>query len=59
MAAFRDVLIHEYEGVDIHKVWATAVQDLPSLRASIAAILPPLGELERELSSGGSDKPQS
>lgn len=49
MAGFRDVLIHSYEGVDVHRVWATATQDLPAVRQAIAAILPPLEELEREL----------
>jgi uncharacterized protein with HEPN domain len=59
MAGFRDVLIHGYEGVDIHRVWLTATQDMPAVRAAIASILPPLDELERELSSGGSDNDQS
>ncbi len=59
MAGFRDVLIHGYEGVDIHRVWLTATRDLPAVRAAIASILPPLDELERELSSGTSDTDQS
>ena len=50
MAGFRDVLIHGYEGVDIPRVWITATTDLPAVRAAIAAILPPLDQLERELS---------
>ena len=54
MAGFRDALIHGYEGVDIQRVWTTATQDLPAVRAAIAAMLPPLEELEREISSGGS-----
>lgn len=52
MAGFRDVLIHGYEGVDINRVWVTAINDLPTVRAAIAAILPPLDQLERELSDG-------
>ncbi len=59
MAGFRDVLIHGYEGVDINKVWTTATKDLPAVRSAIAAILPPLEELEEEISNGrfdGSDK---
>jgi len=52
MAGFRDVLIHGYEGVDINRVWVTATSDLPTVRAAIAAILPPLDQLERELSDG-------
>ena len=49
MAGFRDVLIHGYEGVDIGRVWTTATRDLPAVRDAIAAILPPLDQLEREL----------
>ena len=55
MAGFRDVLIHGYEGVDINRVWAAATNDLPAVRAAIAAILPPLDQLERELSSDESE----
>lgn len=57
MAGFRDVLIHGYEGVDINKVWTTATKDLPAVRSAIAAILPPLEELEEEISNGNSDEP--
>ncbi len=49
MAGFRDVLIHGYEGVDLQRVWMAATRDLPAVRAAIAAILPPLDQLEREL----------
>jgi uncharacterized protein with HEPN domain len=49
MAGFRDVLIHGYEGVDLGRVWSAAIRDLPAVRAAIAAILPPLDQLEREL----------
>jgi uncharacterized protein with HEPN domain len=38
--------------VDINRVWVTATSDLPTVRAAIAAILPPLDQLERELSDG-------
>jgi len=45
----RDVLIHQYEGVDPEKVWAIVEQDMPPLKQAIAALLPPLDQLEREL----------
>jgi uncharacterized protein with HEPN domain len=57
MAGFRDVLIHGYEGVDLGRVWITATRDLPAVRSAIAAILPPLDQLERELAGESSDKP--
>ena len=39
IAAMRDKLIHEYFGVDIEKVWLTAIDDIPILKAEIAKIL--------------------
>jgi uncharacterized protein with HEPN domain len=35
----RDKLIHHYFGVDIDKVWLTAVDDLPILKAQVEKIL--------------------
>ena len=49
LAGLRDVLIHQYEGVDLVRVWAIVEHDLPRLRSSIAALLPPLNQLEKEL----------
>jgi uncharacterized protein with HEPN domain len=49
LAAFRDVLIHQYEGVSLPRVWEVIERDLPSLKAAIASLLPPLDQLEREL----------
>jgi len=53
MAGFRDVLIHNYEGVDLQRVWSIATRDLPAVRSAVVAILPPFDQLEREL--GGED----
>lgn len=49
LAGLRDVLIHQYEGVDPERVWAIVERELPNLREAVAALLPPLEELEREL----------
>lgn len=49
LAGLRDVLIHQYEGVDLERVWAIVDGELPGLRAAITALLPPLDQLEREL----------
>lgn len=53
LAAFRDVLIHQYEGVSIDQVWRVVETELPGLKAAIAAILPPLDQLEREIAGEG------
>ena len=35
----RDKLIHDYFGVDIEKVWLTAIDDLPMLKIEVQKIL--------------------
>lgn len=50
MAGLRDVLIHDYEGVNLVRVWGVVEQDLPLVKAAILAILPPLDKLEAEIS---------
>jgi uncharacterized protein with HEPN domain len=50
LAAFRDVLIHQYEGVNPTRVWQVIEKELPRLKAAISALLPPLEQLEREIS---------
>ena len=49
MAGFRDVLIHDYEGVDLERVWRIAQEDLPAVKTAIARILPSLEQLEHEI----------
>jgi len=39
----RDVLIHEYFGVDLEQVWETTSQDVPELARRIRAILQAMG----------------
>lgn len=43
------MLIHQYEGVDLERVWAIVEKDLPPLKRAIAELLPPLEQLEREI----------
>ena len=49
LAGFRDVLIHQYEGVNIAEVWHVIEKDIEPLRRAISAILPPLDELEKQI----------
>jgi uncharacterized protein with HEPN domain len=39
VAGFRDVLIHEYMGVDPTEVWNVIENDLPALREAVTALL--------------------
>jgi len=56
ITGFRDVLIHNYEGVDVNRVWQIIESDLTQLKNNIELILPPLDQLERELAGGNESK---
>jgi len=57
LAGFRDVLIHQYEGVSIAEIWNIVEKNLEPLRQAIKTILPPLDELERQIADDdGSDE---
>ncbi len=56
IAGLRDILIHQYEGVDLDRVWEIVQRDLPSVKKAIATILPPLEQLERELAGEDNGK---
>lgn len=49
LAGFRDILIHQYESVELERVWEVVEQQVAQISESLEGILPPLDELEAEL----------
>ncbi len=43
LAAFRNILVHNYLGLHIDQVWETVQRELPVLKAQMSAILDDLG----------------
>lgn len=43
MTAFRDVLIHDYFGIDLDEVWQTIQVNLPDLKGEVEAALQKTG----------------
>lgn len=39
MAGMRDRLVHEYFGIDLEILWATAKEDVPQLRGPVSKVL--------------------
>jgi len=39
IAAFRNVLVHDYLGLDIERIWEITQRDVPELKQAILAIL--------------------
>ncbi len=41
MAGMRNILIHEYDGVDLITVWDTVHIDLPAIISTLQSVIPP------------------
>ncbi len=39
IAGFRDVLIHDYMGVEMNEVWNVIEQELPALQSAVQSLL--------------------
>ena len=38
IAAFRNVLVHNYLGVDLERIWQIVEEDVPALKAAVASL---------------------
>jgi uncharacterized protein with HEPN domain len=47
ISAFRNVVVHDYLGVELERIWDIIERDLPSLRKQIKSILDELGPNKR------------
>lgn len=52
MAGLRDILIHDYEGVNPARAWDVVEHDLAPVKTALISMLPPLDQLEDEISVG-------
>jgi uncharacterized protein with HEPN domain len=43
IVAFRNLVVHEYFGIDLQEVWDTAINDLPPLKRQVEDMLHALG----------------
>ena len=39
IAAFRNVLVHDYLGIDVERVWEITQRDIPKLKQAVLAML--------------------
>lgn len=39
IAAFRNILVHNYLGIDLEQVWAIIQRDVPPLKQAVSALL--------------------
>jgi uncharacterized protein with HEPN domain len=39
IAAFRNILVHDYLGIDMEKIWQITQRDIPRLKKAVLAIL--------------------
>ncbi len=49
LIGMRNILIHQYEKVDMEEVWGVVEKDLPCIKRVLSRFLPSLEQLEAEI----------
>jgi uncharacterized protein with HEPN domain len=49
IVAMRNILVHDYFGVDLEAVWGAVERDLPKLKNQVGILLDTLGGMNREM----------
>jgi len=44
IAGFRNVIVHDYLGIDVEQIWDIVEQDLPKLRSAVDSMIIKLGD---------------
>ena len=44
MAATRDVVVHDYSGLDLDLTWSVATRDLPPVKAQVERVIVELSQ---------------
>ncbi|MDH4161524.1 MAG: DUF86 domain-containing protein [Nitrospirota bacterium] len=44
ISGFRNVVVHDYLGIDVEQVWDIVERDLPKLNAAVNAMISELGD---------------
>ena len=47
IVAMRNILVHDYFGIDLEEVWSVVERDLPGLKAALRELLESLGGADR------------
>lgn len=48
IAGFRNIVVHDYLGVDLDEIWNIVVRDIPSLLIAVHALLQELGIKQKD-----------
>lgn len=54
IVGMRNIIIHDYSGITIDRIWDAVERDLPTLRRAVRTMLRDLGAAERKREMAGS-----